>query len=96
MISSEHLVHERTLLGAIDSYLSELVHTRPFLAADQRETLEIFADWWLNEQSGANDIGAIGSTHLRDFQPHIEHSGVAMIALRMFFDWAKREGLRSE
>jgi len=88
-------VHERTLLGAIDSYLSSLVHTRPFLAADQREALGRFAEWWLNEQGGANDVAA-SHANVRDYLMRIEHAGPDMAALKSFFDWAREEGLSSE
>jgi hypothetical protein len=92
-MTSEYLVHERTLLGAIDSYLSSLVHTRPFLAADQRGALEHFADWWLNEQGGANDVSVVGAAEVRGYLTRIEHGGAAMTALKSFFDWARKEGL---
>jgi hypothetical protein len=37
------------LLGAIDSYLSSVVHVRPFLAATYRAQLEAMAERWLAE-----------------------------------------------
>jgi hypothetical protein len=95
MVRSEYLAHECTLLGAIDSYLSEVVHTRPYLASAQREALEHFAEWWLNEQGGANDMAAAGEASLSEYLTRIEHGGTAMAPLRSFFDWARREGLTS-
>jgi hypothetical protein len=89
----EYLTHQRTLLGAVDTYVSDLVHTRPHLAAAHRARLEDFAEWWLEEQGGANDIRAISAAQVRDYLTRIEPSGASATAVRSFFDWARAEHL---
>ena len=95
MISPEHVVHERTLLGAIDSYLSQLVHTRPQLASDHREALEHFAEVWLHEHSGENDVTAATTDRvfMKSYLARVEHAGPTMLALKSFVDWGRKEGL---
>jgi hypothetical protein len=92
MIPSEYLAHQRTLLGAIDAYVSELVHTRPHLASVQRDALEHFARWWL-EEGRANEVCAIHSVHIRDYLTRIEQGSATSTTLRSFFDWARAESL---
>jgi hypothetical protein len=88
---AEILHHERTLLGALDSYLSALVRVRPHLVGAYRDVLERMAGVWLR-RDGANDVGAIPPAWLR---LHVFEAGdrVSQAAIDDFVAWAAREGL---
>jgi len=84
-------VHERTLLGAIDSYMSALVHVRPYLAHGYRQVLADLAERWLDE-AGANSVTAVAmdQTWLSRYVAGNVGRGAA---LKDFLAWAGREGL---
>ncbi|MBC8077641.1 MAG: hypothetical protein H7Y32_16315 [Chloroflexales bacterium] len=87
MLPLDHIVHERTLIGAIDSYMGGLVHVRPHLAGDYREQLEALADAAL-DAGFANAIEAPGADWLRAYlhrAPNPEH---ARAAINDFYRWA--------
>ena len=82
-------VHEKTLLGAIDSYMSALVHVRPYLAHGHRQVLEALAEQWLDEE-GANAVSAIPKAWLDGY---IGKHAERVPAIRDFYAWAGRENL---
>jgi len=86
------LVHERTLLGALDSFLAGVVHVRPYLAGSYRDQLEAFAEGWL-AAGGANQIDSISPAWLAAYFQTASDRAAAEEALRQFYDWAVAEGL---
>jgi hypothetical protein len=88
---ADTLHHERTLLGALDSYLAALVRVRPHLAGPYREALERVAETWL-KRNGANAIDAIPRLWLRRVVFE-SGDGVMQAAADDFIAWAEREGL---
>lgn len=83
------IVHERTLLGAVDSYLGHLVHVRPYLAPHYRAGLEAMADDWL-EDGHPNWLTAIDSQWLAQWRATMPG---AEKAIDDFFAWTVRAGL---
>lgn len=81
--------HEHTLLGAIDSYLSTLVHVRPYLARSYRQVLEAMAAQWL-ALGGQNMLGAIDVPWLNRY---VGSHALRISAVQDFYAWADREGL---
>jgi hypothetical protein len=88
-----YLTHERTLVCAIDSHLSKMVHTRPFITAGRRDILEAFSEFWLDQRGGANDIAAIDSESILHFIRSSENPNQTAEALTAFFFWARDEQL---
>jgi hypothetical protein len=91
-ISIELLSHERSLLGAIDTFLSSLVHTRPFLAGEYRDALHVFADVWL-ASDGENDLAALNDARIRDCMALVTPTDHSDQAIAEFTSWAQRTGL---
>lgn len=86
------IVHERTLLGALDSFSGTLVRSRPYLAAAYGDLLDEFADRWL--ASGyPNEIDAISANWIKAFIASSADRQLAREALRAFFVWAVGQGL---
>ncbi|CAN5584455.1 hypothetical protein BH10CHL1_BH10CHL1_05120 [soil metagenome] len=85
------LVHERTLVGAVDSFLGQLVHVRPHLAGAYRQHLEVMAEHWL-ATGQPNLLEMVPPSWLKKYLqvPHYEHH---QSALRDFYVWAVRENL---
>lgn len=81
------IVHERTLLGALDSFSGTLVRSRPYLAAEYGAVLEEFADRWL-DGGYPNEIDALSDNWVRAFIASSEDRRLAREALRAFFVWA--------
>ena len=88
----EQIVHERTLLGAIDSYMSALVHVQPFLARAYREQLEALAERWL-EQANPNAVELVSAEWLAGYLAALDDSTVARQAIGHFYSWAFSHGL---
>lgn len=86
------LVHERMLLGAIDSFLSTVVHVRPYLAASYRDHLERFADYWL-EEGNLNELDSVDPDAIMFYLSTLENPAPAEAVLKEFYRWAEREGL---
>lgn len=88
------VVHERTLLGAIDAHVSSLLHTRPWLAAGSEEALEALAEAWLAD-GGENWLPALEARwvarHLRSLTA--EEHGTAAVAVARLVEWARERGL---
>ena len=91
MIDPSLLIHERTLLGAIDSYLGGLVHVRPHLATGYRASLELLADQWL-AAGGTNEL-TWAFVHNQSNDADSDKHTKDMIALEDFARWAQREHL---
>ena len=85
------LVHERTLVGAVDSFLGQLVHVRPHLAGAYRQHLEVMAEHWL-ATGQPNLLEMLSPRWLKQYLqvPQYEDH---LYALRDFYAWAVREGL---
>ncbi len=95
MTAIDERVHERTLIGAVDSYLGYLVHVRPHVASKQREQLEAAIEQWAAD-GGANAIEAPTPDWLNRYLVLADEPAEAEKALRHFYRWALREGLTEE
>lgn len=51
------MVHERTLLGAIDTHLGDLAHNRPWVLNERSEALEEMAERPSRSQTLAEFVG---------------------------------------
>ncbi len=89
------LVHERTLIGAVDSYLKELVHVRPFLLQRYADVLEGMSERWLAE-TGINEISMLDMAWLTSYIAETADQQVAMAALQDFYRWALKGNLVSK
>lgn len=89
---NDPIVHERMLVGAIDSFLGSVVHVRPYLAAEYREQLERVAERWI-AGGGQNELDRIHPDWLEFYLKTVEDPTTAEIALRDFYRWALRENL---
>jgi len=86
------LAHERTLVGAIDSYLKELVHVRPFLAQRYTDVLEGMAERWLDEH-GVNAVDAPDAAWVTNYMAGLADRSAALSALQDFYRWALQNNL---
>lgn len=86
------VVHERMLIGAVDSFMSTIVHVRPHLAEPYRDQLEAFAEAWLSE-GGSNELDRVDNEWIESYLQRTEARIDARVALREFYSWAQREGL---
>jgi site-specific recombinase XerD len=89
---SDLIVHERMLLGAIDSFLSHTVHVRPFLAKRYRHALEEMAAQWI-DSGGVNEIEAPTPEWVARYVSQARDRAGVKRAIRDFYAWAVREGL---
>lgn len=85
-------VHERMLIGAIDSFLSTVVHVRPYLATVYREQLEQFADYWI-EEGYPNELDSVDEDALAFYLATRPYPATAEKVLREFYSWAHNAGL---
>ena len=88
----DYRVHERTLLGAIDSFLKALVRLRPQQAAAYGDVLEDFATCWL-ERGGLNQVESVERDWLTLYLETSSDRIAAAAALGDFYEWVGREGL---
>lgn len=86
------LAHESTLLGAIDSYLKELVHVRPFLVPRYSHLLEELADRWLAEGGGNALYDLDGQWLHRYLAECADHTAASQI-VQAFYHWAQQRNL---
>lgn len=86
------LVHESTLLGAIDSYLKELVHVRPFLVQRYSHLLEAMADRWLAE-GGGNALSDLDGLWLKRYIAECADQATAGQIVQAFYCWACQRNL---
>lgn len=91
-MQATELVHEGTLVGAVDSYLKGLVHVRPFLLQRYTEVLENMTECWL-EEVGINQLAVLDPKWLGEFIAVSKDRGLAMNALQDFYRWAIQHGL---
>mgnify|MGYP000725234540 CR=1 FL=1 len=94
MYAREYLVAERTLLGAVDSFLKATVHVRPQLVSCFEQISDAWIDAWL-EQGGENLVEAVDGAWL---QRYLEQLGddervEAKRFFAAFYAWAVRENL---
>jgi hypothetical protein len=87
-----YIVHDRTLLGAIDSFLKELVHVRPYLSSRYGPALEGMAECWL-DSGGANLLVAVDSGWLWAYIQDALEPATAQKACEELFRWAMRNEL---
>jgi hypothetical protein len=87
-----YIVHDRTLLGGIDSFLKELVHVRPFLVSRYEPALEGMAERWL-DSGGANLLVAVDSGWLWAYIQDGLEPATVLDACKEFFRWAVRNEL---
>jgi site-specific recombinase XerD len=92
MWTQDAIVHDRMLLGAIDSYLKELVHVRPYLLGPYQEVLAGFAEQWL-AAGGQNQLEAIDDRWVRAYYADLFSRAAGAAALRDFYRWAVRNRL---
>jgi hypothetical protein len=93
MYAREYLVTERTLLGAVDSFLKSVVHVRPQLVNRFEEISEAWIDSWL-EAGGANWLEAVDGKWLQSYlEQRGDARGEVEHFLRTFYAWAVKENL---
>ncbi len=93
MYAREYLASERTLMGAVDSFLRSVVHVRPQLVRRFEEISDNWMDSWF-EAGGENMLEAVDGKWL---QHYVEQSGDAREEVERFFAlfyaWAVKENL---
>jgi hypothetical protein len=93
MAARDYLVHQRTLAGAIDSFLKSLVHVRPNLAGQYEKVAEAWMDAWF-AAGGVNMLEAVDAAWTADY---LEKAGPGREQverfLHTFYQWAAREKL---
>jgi hypothetical protein len=89
---NEVLYHERTLLGAVDSYLKSLVHVRPHLVKRFEGLLEEMAERWLAGEQ-ANLLDAVDGVWLHDHLRQTNDRRLAAQVIGDFYRWARKTGL---
>src|SRR5262245_54086214 len=91
--SREYLVAERTLLGAVDSFLKSLVHVRPHLVGRFERISEGWIDAWL-EDGGENMLEAVDGAWLQAYLAQMgEERADAERFFQIFYGWAIKENL---
>lgn len=86
------LVHESTLVGAVDSFLKELVHVRPSLVQRYAAVLEGMTECWLQE-NGINELYAIDAEWIATYIAESTDQRVTLTALQEFYRWATQGNL---
>lgn len=86
------LVHERTLGGAVDSYLKALVHVRPALLPRYADVLEALQEQWL-ANGGANEVAALDARWLAGYLAATPDRQAAITVCQDFYHWALAEAL---
>lgn len=95
ILPNEYLVHERTLLGAVDSYLKRLVRVRPQVAGAQKAYLEALADSAL-EQGLPNNVEVLTTEWLESYLASVDDRAGVEATVRDFCRWLSYEGLIAE
>ncbi|MGD9696941.1 MAG: hypothetical protein AB7V42_14915 [Thermoleophilia bacterium] len=92
--ASPLVVHERTLLGAIDAHLGALSHNSPWLVDPRGEALDAMAREWLGD-AGRNWLPDVPAgwvrRHLDRFDG--EERELRARAVDDFLAWAEEQGL---
>lgn len=93
MYARDYLVAERTLMGAVDSFLKSTVHVRPQLVSRFETISEAWIDAWL-EDGGENMLEAVDGPWL---QAYLAQLGAGRAEAERFFQsfytWAIKENL---
>ena len=93
MYARDYLVAERTLLGAVDSFLKSAVHVRPQFVSRFEAISEAWSDAWL-EAGGENMLEAVDRAWLQHYLAQSgEGRGEAERFFQIFYAWAMREKL---
>jgi hypothetical protein len=93
MYARDYLVAERTLLGAVDSFLKSTVHVRPQLVGRFEAISEAWIDAWL-EAGGENNLEAVDREWLQHYLAQItEEREETERFFQNFYAWAVRENL---
>ncbi len=92
MSINDYIVHKRTLLGALDSYVKALVHVRPHLAGRYEAHLTDMTQQWLAD-GGPNLLAAIDAPWLTHYLAAAADRATLLLALSDFYRWASRNGL---
>ncbi len=88
----QYLIHERTLLGAFDSYVHALVHAKPYLVNRHEAALDELAEAWL-AAGGENALEALDAQWLRTYLADAPARDTLSQALDDFYGWAVRNDL---
>ncbi|MBX3011079.1 MAG: hypothetical protein KF832_06205 [Caldilineaceae bacterium] len=91
----QELVHDSTLVSAVDSFLKELVHVRPSLCQRYSTVLEEMTDQWF-DANGRNEVMAVDATWLQRYLARASDPRVAMAALQAFYQWSQQHGIVTE
>lgn len=91
---SAHIFHERTLGGAIDSYISKMDHVQPYLAESYETVLEAFADSWI-DGGGENLLQAPDAAWLDNYLAKLPlaEKELATEVLTAFYHWTIDQNL---
>lgn len=94
MYAREYLVAERTLLGAVDSFLKSTVHVRPQLIGRFETISEMWIDAWL-EEGGENRLDAVDSVWMSAYLARLDEDerDAVLRFFTVFYTWAVRENL---
>lgn len=86
--------HGRTLLGAIDTFLGRLAHTRPWLMDAREPELEAMAEAWLAD-GGANWLPSLAPEWIDGHLAGLPADAAAARAESVadLLGWAREEGL---
>lgn len=86
------LIHEGTLVGAVDSFLKELVHVRPSLLPRYAVVLEAMTDCWLSG-GGSNELKALTPQWLADYNAQANEPVLVSKVVCEFMGWAVHNNL---
>lgn len=88
------IVHDRTLLGALDSFLKAVVHVRPQVVARYEDALATMTEQWL-AQGGDNLVARLDPAWLDQY---LQATDDPMLrpALQDFFRWNVQNDLLPE
>src|SRR5688572_10209212 len=93
MYARDYLVAERTLMGAVDSFLKSTVHVRPQLVSRFEAIADNWIDAWL-EDGGENMLEAVDGPWLRAYLARLgEGRAEAERFCQSFYAWAVKENL---
>jgi hypothetical protein len=97
MLPREYLVAERTLMGAVDSFLKSIVHVRPQLVKRFEKISGAWIEVWL-EEGGENMLEAVYPAWLANYLAQLEAQSSeerveAERFFQIFYTWAVQEKL---
>jgi hypothetical protein len=89
---SSHLVHDQTLLGAVDSFLKELVHVRPYRLSQYEAALAALVDAWF-AHAGRNQLVAVDESWLQQYLATTADAAATRQVVDDLYRWAVRTNL---